>query len=178
MHTPVLSPEASAVERIGHIQNKVCMMWRSPELDSYLNSLLMDSRGGQRQGFPIEITQDLLFLTEFNKYVRAIDLSTRINIPLKDAYQKVDTDDRTRTGSGLDDPMSAGDVYARENALLGIGSMNPRAGNKPPEKPERDGVGTSLGKLVFTLLTNKVVLFVIALAIAYKILGPYLFKTG
>lgn len=176
MNTPTLSPEASAVERIGHIQQKVCMMWRSPELDTYLNALLMDSRDGQRQGFPIEVTQDLLFLTEFNKYVRAIDLARKLNIPLRDAYQKVDTEDRAKTGSGLDDPMSSGDSYSREASLLGIGSTKTRASNTTA--PDEDSVGTSLGKMVFTLLTNKVVLFLIALAIAYKVLGPYLFKAG
>ena len=121
MNTSTLSPEASAIERIEHIQKKICMMRASPELDAYLNSLLMDSRDGKRQGFPVEITQDLLFLAEFNKFVRAIDLAKKLRLSLKEAYQKVDFEDRTESGSGLDDPLSAGDVYAREASLMGIG---------------------------------------------------------
>jgi hypothetical protein len=177
MNTSTLSPEASAVERIEHIQKKVCMMWASPELDAYLNSLLMDSREGKRQGFPVEVTQDLLFLAEFNKFVRAIDVAKRLRIPLKEAYQKVDFDDRTKSGTGLDDPLSAGDVYAREASLMGIGnSRNARASSSPAEKKEEGNVGASFGKMIFSLLTNPVVIFLIVLAIIYKIVSPYLFK--
>ncbi len=176
MNTSTLSPEASAVERIEHIQKKVCMMWGSPELDTYLNSLLMDSRDGKRQGFPVEITQDLLFLAEFNKFVRAIDLAKKLKISLKEAYQKVDFDDRTKSGTGLDDPLSAGDVFSREASLMGIGdSKNARvSSSRPPEK--EGGVGTGFGKLIFSLLTNQVVLFLIVLAIIFTIVRPYLFK--
>ena len=90
MNTPALSSEACAIERIGHIQKKICVLWGSPELDAYINKLLMDSRDGQRQGFPVQVTQELLFLAEFNKFIQAIDLARKLKISLRDALQKLD----------------------------------------------------------------------------------------
>lgn len=91
-HTP--PPEASALERIEHLQQKICMMWAKDGLDAYLNGILLDSREGQRKGLPLDVCSEMLFLQELNKRVRAIDLAGTLNVSLDEAYQKVDQHDR------------------------------------------------------------------------------------
>ena len=173
MNTPTLGKEASAIEHMTHVQKKICMMWGTPELDVFLNSLMMDSRDGQRKGFPVEVTQELLFLAEFNKFVRAIDLARKLQIPLRQAYEKVDVADRTKHDTGIDDPLSSSDSYGREAAsLAGIGSSR---GSRPTSKKEEED-GGGIGPMIFSLLTNKAVLFLFFLAVAYKLIQPYLTK--
>jgi|APHig6443717817_1056837.scaffolds.fasta_scaffold237964_2 hypothetical protein len=167
MNSPVFSSEACAIERIGHVQKKICMLWGSPELDAYINKLLMDSRDGQRQGFPVQVTQELLYLAEFNKFIQAIDLARKLKVSLRDALQKIDQVDI--------DP---------ENPLAGGGGRTDRGSaqvTRPASvaraKKESGNAASSFGQMIFTLLTSKAVIFLIFLAITYKLLSPYLFKT-
>ncbi len=149
------------------------MAWGTQELDAYINKLLTDSRDGQRNGFPIEVTTELLFLVELNKLVRAIDLARRIKIPLKEAYQKVDQQDRGSQLGDTDmvDPGMGRDQYAREEQELGVRA---RPGRR--EKKESDGLATMLGRGVFALFTSKAVIFIIMLFLAYQYLLPMFFK--
>lgn len=94
MNAPTLPADASALERIGHLQQKICMMWASEQLDAYLNEVLLDSRDGQRHGLPMDVCSEMLFLQELNKRVRALALSGELGISLDEAYQKIDQHDR------------------------------------------------------------------------------------
>ncbi len=94
MSAPNLPPEASALERIEHLQQKICMMWAKDQLDTYLNEVLLDSRDGARHGLPVDVCSEMLFLQELNKRVRAIDLAGTLSISLDEAYQKIDQHDR------------------------------------------------------------------------------------
>ena len=40
----------AAVEDIGHLTQKICTIWGTPELDAFLSALLMDARDGARKG--------------------------------------------------------------------------------------------------------------------------------
>ncbi len=167
MNTSALGSEACAIERIGHIQKKICVLWGSPELDAYINKLLMDSRDGQRQGFPVQVTQELLYLAEFNKFIQAIDLARKLKISLRDALQKLDQVD-----------------INSENPLAGGGGRTDRGSAQVARpasvartKKESGNAASSFGQMIFTLLTSKAVIFLIFLAITYKLISPYLFKT-
>jgi hypothetical protein len=94
MSAPNLPPEASAVERINHLQQKICMLWAKDQLDTYLNEVLLDTRDGARQGLPVDVCSEMLFLQELNKRVRAIDLAGTLNVSLDEAYQNIDQHDR------------------------------------------------------------------------------------
>jgi hypothetical protein len=50
-------------EQFPRILNKIIIMWGSPELDQYFSELLMDSRGGTRQGFPPNIASEIFNLS-------------------------------------------------------------------------------------------------------------------
>jgi hypothetical protein len=168
MNSPVFSSEACAIERIGHVQKRICMLWGSPELDGYINKLLMDSRDGQRKGFPVEVTQELLFLAEFNKLARAIDLARKLKISLRDAHQKIEQAD-----IDPDNPMAGGGGRTIDRGRPELG--RPASAARP--KKDSGNAASSFGQMVFTLLTSKAVIFLIFLAITYKLLSPYLFKT-
>lgn len=54
--------DASAIEiRYPHVAKGLCDYWGKPECLSYLESLVFDQRGG-RQGFPPDVSAELLFL--------------------------------------------------------------------------------------------------------------------
>lgn len=54
--------EKSAVERsYPHVAEGLCRFWGSEKCQDYLEGLVFDRRGG-RQGFPPEVSTELLFL--------------------------------------------------------------------------------------------------------------------
>jgi hypothetical protein len=53
----------AALEAYPHIVESVCIFWGGRECDTYLSKLVIDTRGGRR-GFPQEVMDELLFLTE------------------------------------------------------------------------------------------------------------------
>jgi hypothetical protein len=170
MNNPSAISDASAIERLHHVQQRICMAWGTQELDAYINHLLTDSRDGQRSGFPVAVTAELLFLVELNKLVRAIEVARRLKIPLKEAYQKVDLQDRgSQLGDPKSDPLVARDMYAREEQELGA---------RPARRKEKDsdGLATMLGKGVFALFTSKAVIFIILLFLAWQYVLPLFFK--
>lgn len=164
------NPEASEIEKFPHVQKRICMLWGTQELDGHINHLLTDSRDGQRSGFPIEVTAELLFLAELNKLIRSIDLSRKLKIPLREAYQKIDKRDRGADLGDPTDPLSGRDSFAREEQELGV---RPRPVRKAEES---DGVFAMIGKGVFSLFTNKAVLFLVVLLLAYQYVLPLFFK--
>jgi len=163
-------PEASEIEKFPHVQKRICMLWGTQELDGHINHLLTDSRDGQRSGFPVEVTAELLFLVELNKLIRAIDLSRKLKIPLREAYQKVDKKDRGADLGDPSDPLFGRDSFAREEQELGVRS-------RPVRKTEEsDGFLAAIGKGVFSLFTNKIVLFLVALFLFYQYILPMFVK--
>jgi hypothetical protein len=169
MNIPV-NPEASEIEKFPHVQKRICMLWGTQELDGHINHLLTDSRDGQRSGFPVEVTAELLFLAELNKLIRAIDLSRKLKIPLREAYQKIDKKDRGADLGDPSDPLSGRDSFAREEKELGVRARSAR------KTEESDGVLATVGKGVFSLFTNKAVLFLVTLFLAYQYVLPLFIK--
>lgn len=170
MNIPV-NPEASEIEKFSHVAKRICMLWGTQELDGHINHLLTDSRDGQRSGFPVEVTAELLFLVELNKLIRAIDLARKLNIPLREAYQKVDKKDRGADLGDPSDPLSGRDSFARDEQELGV-----RARSVARRREEKDGIVALFGKGVFALFTSKAVLFLVVLFLAYQYLLPLFFK--
>ncbi len=50
-----------------HILAHLSRAWTQPEAGAYLDHLLRDNRGGQRQGFPLSIIREILLLREIHK---------------------------------------------------------------------------------------------------------------
>ena len=58
-------PHALA-EQFPRIVNKIILLWGEPEAELYFSELLMDSRGGTRQGFPPEVASDIFNLSMYH----------------------------------------------------------------------------------------------------------------
>ena len=55
---------ASSLEaKFPRVASELAQRWADPELDPYLDQLISHTRDG-RQGFPLEVMSDLLFLSE------------------------------------------------------------------------------------------------------------------
>lgn len=53
----------SAIEsRFPHIARELCALWQTDQIELYLDSLLIDDRGG-RIGFPPDVLDELMFLS-------------------------------------------------------------------------------------------------------------------
>ncbi|MDO9226123.1 MAG: hypothetical protein Q8M09_17895 [Pseudomonadota bacterium] len=55
--------ELSIIERqFSRIADELVIRWKRADIDAYLNGLMLDDRGN-RQGFPPEVLDDLMFLS-------------------------------------------------------------------------------------------------------------------
>jgi hypothetical protein len=173
MNTPQLPKEAAALEAIGHLKQKICLMWGSPELDIFISRLIMDSRGGQRQGLPMAVGAELLFLAQTNKIIRAIALLSHQNVTLKEAYKVVDEGDQKRLeADAFDNPMVSRDTIIREK------SEDRRTGLERRHAAKAEGAAASFGQMVFTLVFSKAFIFLIVFAMTLKLLWPYFSKVS
>lgn len=99
------------LEGFSRVLEKIQAMWGTQECDAFLQELFMDSRGGSRQGFPMEAGAEILFLTKFNKTVRAVPLAEKLNVPFAEAFRIVDNSDQLANA-----PTSGTDVWSDPGA--------------------------------------------------------------
>ena len=57
----------SAIERYPHVMEKLQLFWGYPEFLDYLKSIIEDDRNRVRNGFPIDVINELVFL--YNIYL-------------------------------------------------------------------------------------------------------------
>lgn len=156
----------SAIEEMPRIAAKVCVLWGTRELDTAVNALLTDTRDDTRQGFPMEVASELLFLVQCNKARRAIDLMADTGNNYEKAFQLVDRGDQlARNGGTWDDPISSSEaaVISRRphEAPRAATSRNGSSGNA--------GVFSFLGRAVMAVLGSKWFWMAVALLTAYRL---------
>lgn len=63
-------PEHSGLtlEALPHIMDRLTSTWGTPECLAYLDKLLADNRGGQRQGFSLPLVRDILLLRDIQRH--------------------------------------------------------------------------------------------------------------
>ena len=61
------SDRARSVEDMPRIVAALTKQWSSPDVLDYMQQLLRDNRSGQRQGFPLPVVEDILFLIELKE---------------------------------------------------------------------------------------------------------------
>lgn len=105
---PQFASDASPIESLPHLINKISLMWGSPELNDFIDTLILDSRDGARQGFPTGVGNDLVFLAETNVILRAIHLAQKLQIPFRDALRKIEAADHERDPRQAFNDPSAG----------------------------------------------------------------------
>ena len=82
-----IPPDISPLERFPHLVRRICELWGKDEFESHLNTLIMDSRDGRRQGLPPEALEDLLFLAELTIARRALHAMETAGIPFRQAFR-------------------------------------------------------------------------------------------
>jgi hypothetical protein len=155
-----------SIERIPHLTAKVCMTWGSRELDAFLSHLLMDSRDGSRQGLPVDIANEVLFLMQANKVRRAIELARGSSLPLNEAYRRVDSDDQARlAGDVFSDPLVSRDTSTR-------GSQRSSARTVQEAPAHSGGQMAALGELILMFVRSRWVLGAIFVMLTSKFAWP------
>jgi hypothetical protein len=157
--------DRAALEEISHLTRRICLMWGTPELDSFLSRLLMDARDGDRQGLPVEVATEILFLAQLNKMIRAADLTRQLNIDLEEAYSLVDGGDQARLKiDALDDPLVSHDTITRSVRSTGVSARFPAM----PAGSQAQG----LGQLLLMLLRSKWLIIAVVLILGLKFVWP------
>ncbi len=118
----VNDPSMCALERMPHMAKKICLMWCSRELDAFIPTLIMDSRDGARQGLPMDIAAELMFLIGINKSVRAIDLVTKTKVNFGEAYRLIEQGD---LAPGSVNNTWADPMVAKDASKISKGSAKP-----------------------------------------------------
>jgi hypothetical protein len=180
------APERSALEELGHLKQKVCLMWGSPELDIFISRLIMDSRDGQRKGLPMEVGAELLFLAKTNKMIRAIDIARTQQVAFRDAMQLVEEGDQKRLeADNFDNPLVSRDMVVRERGPDRRAVPDRRTAPRESASDRRSGQerrhGTNsltMGDRIFRLVFSKATLFLIVFALTAKLLWPYFSKVA
>ena len=141
-------------------------MWGTPELDTFLSRLIMDARDGDRQGLPIMVAAEVLFLAQTNKMIRAIDLAKKLNLRVEEAYRLVDEGDQARLQSdAFDDPLVSRDTITRGN----------RAAESVARRSSATMAGSQaqgLGELLMMLVRSKWLVWSIVLVLGAKYIWP------
>jgi pilus assembly protein FimV len=50
------------IEDFAHLMSRICDLWHTDEIVPFLQTLLVDDRGGQREGFELSVYREILFL--------------------------------------------------------------------------------------------------------------------
>lgn len=166
--------DRAALEDIVHLTRKICLMWGTPELDTFLSRLITDGRDGDRRGLPAKVAAEVLFLTQTNKMVRAIDLAKKLDIRVEDAYRLVDGSDQACLQTdALDDPLVSRDTITRGNRSV---ELPERYSAKLPKgrsaKPGAGSQAQGLGELLMMLVRSKWLALVIILVLAVRFVWP------
>lgn len=152
----------AALEAFPNVLKKIQGLWATTDCDTYLQGLFMDTRGGTRRGFPMEVGEELLFLVRFNKNVRALPLAAELNVSLEEAYRLIDKGDQERMagrGNGWGDPRSATETFAHARPQSPPRDfLNYKV--VPPQKKKKKS-----GALTWVIM-------IVLLALMYKLLYP------
>jgi hypothetical protein len=162
------SESRAALEDIGHLTQKICAIWGSEDLDTFLSKLVMDARDGERKGLPFEVATEILFLAQVNKRRRAIDLGRKMSMDADAAYNLIDEKDQARLKiDPFDDPSVSRDTVISRADRINRGPDRRQAG---PRGSQAQG----LGELLLMLLRSRLLIWSIVLVLSVKLAWPVL----
>lgn len=162
LKSPIPKAEA-ALEAMPRLVEKICLVWGTQELDGMLSHLVMDSRDGDRQGLPLEVAAEILFIAQTNKIIRAMDVMDSLGINLDAAIKVVDEGDQACQQSNLHADDNA--VVNVPNAAMASASYRDR----PEPAPTVASQASGFGSLIFMLLRSKVFIFAVIAIILYRL---------
>lgn len=153
----------AGLEDIGHLAGKICGIWGTQELDSFLTHLVMDSRDGSRQGLPLAVAAEIVFLAGLNKIVRAINFAEANSVTFEHAFTVIDDGDQARHKHDVwDEPNNSRSTAPRPPR--GAAGPSPSVGSR---RASRSQFGAVI-ELLLMLLYNKWVLGALAVFLTAK----------
>lgn len=159
---PTVINVRAALEDIQHLQKKICSIWGTGELDSFLNHLVMDARDGARDGLPMAVAAEVSYLMELNKGVRAIEFARVNSLRFEDALKVIDEGDEARHKRDVwDDPATARDEARCRR-------INSAVAQGPASDEGRKGQIAALIELLLLPFRNKWVIAIIAIVLTAK----------
>ncbi|MBP9119028.1 MAG: hypothetical protein KBF58_13250 [Methyloversatilis sp.] len=163
---PASSSESrAALEDIGHLTLKICAIWGTEDLDTFLSKLVMDARDGERRGLPVAVATEILFLAQVNKRRRAIDLGKKMSMDPDAAYRLIDEEDQARLRiDPFDDPSVSRDTVITRTDR----------GNRAPERqmPTNGSQIQGLWELLLMMIRSKWLVGAIVLVLGVKLVWP------
>lgn len=130
----------AAIERLPHLAEKMCALWNTRDLETFVHSVLMDSREGTRQGLPVEVAKEMMFIAKLNTLVRAMDTASRLEMPLGEATRVMQKADRVAMGL----PDSSIDPWAESAPVVeDMPNVRPAAQKPVSNWPDRQPAGRS-----------------------------------
>lgn len=156
----------AALEDMSRLAKNICAIWGTRELDSYMGKLLVDARDGARQGLPIEVAAEILFLIRANKMVRALERAEKLNIDWTAAFAMIDKGDQGGLSSDVwDDPTSSRDTAAA------IGSARSSVSRSTRERTV-GGQISGIRALIGMIFRNQWIIGAIVVILLAKLLWP------
>jgi len=76
----VPGPRSALETRFPRIALELAARWRSPGIDLYIDSLLIDTRGN-RMGFPAEVLEEIMFLAGVRWYLSRTETTRTMESP-------------------------------------------------------------------------------------------------
>lgn len=82
-------------KRFPRILNRIVELWETPQMDTYFTELMIDTRGGSRQGFPKEVAAEIYRLSRIHEqsrqpsHVRQLDPWANINLNKQREIEKL-----------------------------------------------------------------------------------------
>lgn len=160
------------LEKMPHIQEKVLKLWGKKDFNVFVQSLMMDTRDGRRQGFPPDAAEDLAMLAEVNTIGRALLVARRMNVPYRDALRKIEAELEVDAGNPFADPM-----VSRELARF---AQDRQGGHveHPQRRPatESDSATAGVMGFIMSLVLNRYTLILIIALMALRAFWPQLFS--
>lgn len=77
-------------KRYMRIVNRIVELWDTPEIDSYFSELMLDTRGGTRQGFPMEVVSEIMLLSKVHDLTHCKENA----LPQRDPWVEVERNKR------------------------------------------------------------------------------------
>lgn len=156
--------ELAGLEAFEHLRDKVCALWGRPEMEDFVRELMLDSRNGARKGLPGTVLSDLVFLSEANRTLRALELAFRQGVPYERARAAMDREDHLRHAADeLDDPLVSRDVVVSEKEL-----RLAREAAKRPRRAVRRASENDRGSGQFFRALGHAMVFILAAALVFR----------
>ncbi len=111
------APGISPLEGMPRLRDRVCGAWGTAKFAPLLAELIVDARGGTRQGLPPDVADEILFLGELDKTLRCMRRAEELQIDYAKAYRLVDHEDQARLKKdALDDPNISRDMIITDSS--------------------------------------------------------------